>query len=210
MTLLAERHDRPALERLSDAELVHRICAGESALFELIMRRHNRGLFRLARGILGNDADAEDVLQDTYVNAFFKLTQFRGPDGFASWLYRIATNEALMRRRRQRRLQLIAPRAADAAPSAEPESEMAPDERSAGHPESDLYALQLQGLLERAVDSLPDVYRAAFVMREIAELSVAETAESLGIGEATVKTRVHRARRLLQQQLSDELRTTLG
>lgn len=87
---------------------------------------------------------------------------------------------------------------------------MAPDERSAGHPESDLYALQLQGLLERAVDSLPDVYRAAFVMREIAELSVAETAESLGIGEATVKTRVHRARRLLQQQLSDELRTTLG
>src|SRR6185312_11156681 len=145
MTLLAERHDRPALELLPDAELAHRICAGESALFELIMRRHNRGLFRLARGILGNDADAQDVLQDTYVNDFFKLRQFLGPDGFATWLYRIATNEALMRRRRQRRPQLITARVADAAQGAEPESDMASDERSSGHPESDLYGLQLQG-----------------------------------------------------------------
>lgn len=210
MSLHAERQDRRALELLPDIELVRRICAGESALFELIMRRYNRRLFRLARGILGNDADAEDVLQDTYVSAYFKLQQFRGPDGFATWLCRIATNEALMRRRRQRRPELTAVGASDALGGSDAQPGEQHHGGSAEDPESELYSLQLQRLLERAVDDLPDVYRPAFVMREIAQLSAAETAQSLGVEEATVKTRVHRARRLLQKQLSIELQAALG
>ena len=99
MTLLAERRDRHLLERLTDEEVVTRVRAGESALFELIMRRYNRRLFRIARSILGSDAEAEDAVQDAYVGAYFKLQQFRGPGGFATWICRIATNEALMRRR---------------------------------------------------------------------------------------------------------------
>ena len=209
MTALAQRHVGANLEQLSDAEVVNRICAGEPALYELIMRRHNRRLFRLARGILGNDADAEEAVQEAYVGAFFKLKQFRGPHGFGAWLYRIATNEALMRRRKQKRLQLIfasAPEVHEEAQNQKPELDQEP---AAADPESDLYRLQLQHLLEKAVDDLPSAYRAAFVMREIEHLSTTETAEALGIEEATVKTRVHRARRLLQGQLSSELQTAL-
>src|SRR5690348_16709389 len=104
MGALTQRQSSLNLEQLSDAEVVHRVGAGESALYELIMRRYNRRLFRLARSILGNDADAEEVVQEAYITAFFKLTQFRGPHGFGAWLYRIATNEALMRRRRRNRV----------------------------------------------------------------------------------------------------------
>lgn len=211
MTIPAEREDRQSLEQLSDAEVVRRVCAGESALYELIMRRHNQRLFRLARSIMDNHADAEEVVQEAYVSAYFKLKQFRGPHGFASWLYRIAMNEALMRRRAHKRAHLNVVRVYDTAESGaqEPAGEM-DRELSPGNPESDLYGLQLQRLLERAVDGLPDVYRATFVLREIERLSTAETAQALSIEEVTVKTRVHRARRLLQQQLTTELQAALG
>jgi RNA polymerase sigma-70 factor (ECF subfamily) len=210
MAMLAERQDRRNLELLPDAELIRRVCAGEVALFELIMRRHNRRLFRLARSILGNDADAEEIVQESYVNAYFKLKQFRGPEGFASWLARIATNEALMRRRRQKRGALVVPGDFESTESPLPGIAAMDPQSSADDPESDLYAMQLQRLLERAVNGLPDAYRATFVMREIEQLSAAETAQALNIEEATVKTRLHRARRLLQQQLTGELRAALG
>lgn len=210
MTSSAERQDPRSLEQLPDAELVNRIRAGEPALFELIMRRHNQRLFRLARSILRNDSDAEEAVQEAYVTAYFKLGQFRGPNGFASWLYRIASNEALMRRRRQKPLHLVVSYGADHSADSEHDVVDAVDRaQSAADPESDLYGLQLQHLLERAVDGLPDSYRATFVLREIEQLSIAETAQALNIEEATVKTRVHRARRLLQQQLGDELRGAL-
>jgi RNA polymerase sigma-70 factor (ECF subfamily) len=181
----------------------------ESALFELIMRRHNRRLFGLARGILGNDADAEDVLQDTYVNAYLKLQQFWGPEGLSSWLYRIATNEGpscAVASKGSQHSPLSLPQTRAAANASQTQRH----EGCAQSPESELYSLQLQRLLEQAVDGLPDVYRTTFVMRKIAQLSATEIAQSLGIEETTVKTRVHRARRLLQQQLSDELRAALG
>jgi RNA polymerase sigma-70 factor (ECF subfamily) len=110
---LGARGDRGMLERLSDAAIVGRVRAGETALFELIMRRYNRRLFRIARGVLRDDADAEDAVQDAYIGAYRKLHQFRGPDGFATWLCRIATNEALMRRRSRARAQPVAPDALD-------------------------------------------------------------------------------------------------
>lgn len=211
MTSLAERQDNRSLGQLPDAELVRRICAGEPALFELIMRRHNRRLFRLARSILRNDADAEEAVQEAYASAYFKLRQFRGPDGFATWLYRIATNEALMRRRRQKPLY---PMAFGPSGHTQNRDQDAVDEadwlQSAIDPESELYGLQLQHLLERAVDGLPDSYRATFVLREIEQLSTEQTAHALNIEEATVKTRVHRARRLLQQELTEDLQAALA
>lgn len=207
MTLLAERHDRDLLERLSDEEVVTRVRAGESALFELIMRRYNRRLFRIARAILGLDAEAEDAVQDAYVGAYFKLRQFRGPGGFATWICRIATNEALMRRRGRSRSALSQSSALDESTNGE--AAVADLQSPDYNPEAAVHESELRRLLEEAVDALPEVYRAAFVMREVERMSVAETADSLGIEAATVKTRVHRARRMLQRDLTSDLATAL-
>jgi RNA polymerase sigma-70 factor (ECF subfamily) len=188
------------LETLSDAELVVRVRQGETPLFELIMRRFNRRLFRIARGILGNDADAEDAVQDAYVSAFYKLHQFRGPDGFATWLCRIATNEARMRRRRSHSRVML-----DAG-SAQMDELPAP-QRS--NPLNGVHELQLRQLLERAIDALPDTYRETFVLREVEEMPVADVAQCLDIEQGAVKTRVHRARRLLQKSLNNEMSSVL-
>jgi RNA polymerase sigma-70 factor, ECF subfamily len=207
MTPLAQQRDFPLLEQLSDAEIVRRVGDGETSLFELIMRRYNRRLFRIARGILGSDAEAEDAVQEAYVCAWLKLRQFRGPEGFASWLCQIATNEALMRRRK-RKVVLT-----DLSSLDEPLNEtaaMADQQSPHDNPEAGLHEYQLRRLLERAIDALPDTYRDVFVLREIEQLSVAETARFLGVEEGAVKTRVHRARRLLQENLTGEMATALA
>lgn len=203
MISLAQRTDRQALEQLPDHVAAARVLAGDAALFELIMRRYNRRLFRIARSILRDEAEAEDAVQEAYVRAYLKLGQFRGPDGFASWLCRIASNEALMRHRRRRGL-VLAPLAELDEPSNQDAAMMDPHS-SAANPESALHEHQLRRLLEEAIDALPEVYSSAFVLREVEQLSVAETAACLGIDATTVKTRVHRARRLLQKGLSQEL-----
>jgi RNA polymerase sigma-70 factor (ECF subfamily) len=208
MTPLAERLDRQVLEQLPDHQIVARVLADDSGLFELIMRRYNRRLFRIARGILGDDAEAEDAVQDAYIRAYRKLGQFRGPGGFGGWLCQIASNEALMRRRRRVRL-AAAPLSALDEPSNQ-EAAMIDPHTPAANPEAALHEDQLRRLLEQAIDGLPDVYRSAFVLREVEQLSVAETARCLGVEPATVKTRVHRARRLLQENLSAELLAALG
>lgn len=203
MQPLVESQPSRTLDQLSDAELAVRVRGGEPALFELIMRRHNRRLFRIARGILGEDAEAEDAVQEAYVSAYFKLGQFRGPDGFAGWLGQIVVNHALGRRRKRLRLvtssldALDEPANSDAA---------AVDVKSAdGSPEAGLHEQQLRRLLEQAIDGLPVAFRTTFVLREIEQLSVADTARVLGIEEATVKSRMHRARRLLQRDLTSEI-----
>lgn len=204
----ARQPDRQPTDQLPDTELVARVRAGETALYELIMRRHNRRLFRIARGILGEDGEAEDAVQEAYVQAYFKLEQFRGPDGFGGWLCRIASNEALMRRRRRIRHQHVALSALEQP--ANQEAAMADPDSAIDNPEAALHAQQLHQLLEHAVDALPEAYRAAFVMREVEQMSVAETADCLGIEQATVKTRVHRARQILQRGLTAELSAALS
>jgi RNA polymerase sigma-70 factor, ECF subfamily len=145
-------------------------------------------------------------MQEAYVSAYFKLGQFRGPEGFASWLCQIATNHALMQRRRAHRV--LAPLAALDEPSNQ-EAAIADSSSPGNNPAAGVHEYQLRQLMEQAIDGLPEVYRAAFVMREIEQMSVADTAQVLGIEEATVKTRVHRARRLLQRELSGELSAAL-
>lgn len=187
----------------ADDVLVARVLGGELAAFEPIMRRYNQRLFRIARGILRDAAEAEDVVQEAYVRAFEKLDSFNGPDGFAAWLSRIAANEALGRLRRRGRVIALDDHRVDAGrPEARgidamPSTDLGPERLAASR--------ELREEIERAIDALPDDFRAVFVLRAVEGLSVAETAASLGIVDATVKTRLHRARRLLRRHLADRL-----
>jgi len=205
MNALALRADRQVLEQLSDEAVVARVLAGDVPLFELLMRRYNQRLFRVARAILKDDADAEDAVQEAYVHAYLKLGQFRGGHAFAGWLLRIATNEALMRYRRRTGIRLVELEELDA----NEETAMADIDSPIINPEAALHDREFRRLLEQAIDALPETYRAAFALREIEQLSVQETAEYLGIEAAAVKTRVHRARRLLQKHFSSELAAAL-
>jgi RNA polymerase sigma-70 factor (ECF subfamily) len=178
----------------SDEELVGRIRGGEPALFEVLMRRHNRRLYRAARAILGDADEAEDVMQQAYLDAFLHLGQFEGRSRFSTWLTRIAVHEALARRRRR----------------AVEEKAMPVDARLAGlrsrhDPEREAHAEELRRLLEHALDALPARYRCAFVLREVEGLSTAEVAECLGVSEEVVRTRLHRAKRMLRDGLYEKV-----
>lgn len=207
MIALAARTDRQVLEQLSDHDIVARVLAGDTPLFELLMRRHNRRLYRIARIILGDDAEAEDALQEAYVRAYLKLAQFRGPEGFTGWLCRITTNEALSRRRAHSGITLVNLDALD--DPTHQEAAMADIDSPNHNPEVAAQEHEFRRLLEQAIDSLPETYRAVFALREIEQLSVQETAAYLGIEPGAVRTRVHRARRLLQQRLTVEISAAL-
>jgi RNA polymerase sigma-70 factor, ECF subfamily len=178
---------------LSDLEIIARVLAGEVSQYELVMRRYNRLLFRLARGVVRDDDEARDVVQEAYLRAYRKLYQFRGPDGFKSWLAQIALNEARARVRKP--LLLV-----DDADAIVDLHALHSDE-----PEFDAMSCESQRIIESAIDELPEDFRVVFVLRGVEQLSVAESAELLGIKEATVKTRFHRARTLLRHALEKRL-----
>ena len=185
---------------LSEYGLVERVRAGDAAAFELIMRRHNRRLFRLARSVLRNGAEAEDVVQETYVRAFAKLDDFRGPEGFPAWLARITYNEALSRVRGRDRVVSLHDYASDGDGDADVRRI---DTMTSHHldPEHLTGNGELRRMLQAAIDALPDDFRAVFVLRAMEGLSVAEAADALSIPPETVKTRFHRARHRLQETL---------
>ena len=192
-----EAHLSPAealTTTISDLGVVHRVLEGEVALFELIMRRYNRLLFRLARGVVRDDDEARDVVQDAYLLAYRKLDQFRGPHGFKSWLAQITLNEA---RRRLRKPLLLVDDDEDALVDLHA---LQSDE-----PEFDAMSCESQRIIENAIDGLPDDFRVVFLLRGVEQLSIAESAELLGIKEATIKTRFHRARVLLRRALDRRL-----
>jgi len=193
---------------VSDREVINRVLNGDTAGFELLMRRYNRRLYRIARGILRQDAEAEDAVQDAYVRAFEKLPSYRGEGPVAAWLARIAVNEALQRLRRRDAENLSVPLPA----AADGEDAMTSLELpSAGpSPEQSAARSELRRLLETAIDALPDSFRPVFVLRGLEELSVSETAACLEIPEATVKTRYHRARQLLQEHLAGLVEANIG
>jgi RNA polymerase sigma-70 factor (ECF subfamily) len=173
-----------AVSRLSDEEIVARVVDGDTGLFELIVRRYNQRLFRTTRAILRNDGEAEDVMQEAYVRAFVNLDQFAGEAKFSTWLTKIAVYEALGRLRRAKR-----------------KEELQETMDSGDSPERAAYGRELQSAIESAVDALPPMYRTVFVLREVEDMSVTETADCLGITEESVKTRCHRARSLLRRRL---------
>jgi RNA polymerase sigma-70 factor (ECF subfamily) len=187
----------PAASALSDEEVAERVLAGERELFEILMRRYNQRLFRVARGILGDDAEAEDVMQDAYVRAYGHLDQFAGRARFATWLTRIAVYEALARARRRGRVVEI-----DAMPDIRKES--LPALRSSERdPERRVIDQNLRGILEAAIDELPPAYRLVLLLRDVEGLSTAATADCLGIEVPAVKTRLHRARGMLRRLVAE-------
>lgn len=188
----------------TDAELVQRTLAGEALAFEAIMRRHNRLLFRSARGIVGDDAEAQDVVQEAYLSAFTKLHSFRGDAALGTWLARIAINIALdVQRKRGRTVLFDASADAPLAPGAEPAPEHVMHDTTATHDAPDTAAerKQIRALLQGAIDSLPPIYRSVFILRAIQELSVDETAACLQVSGDVVKTRYLRARSMLRDAL---------
>jgi RNA polymerase sigma-70 factor, ECF subfamily len=200
--------DRPASDpapvagpALPDHEIVRRIVDGERRLYALLLPRYNQRLFRVARAILRRDDEAEDVVQQAWVAAFENLAAFRHEATFATWLTRIAVNEALGRlRTRNRRGDL-------ALVDIEDGEAMAADRPS---PEDDVAAREMRALLQDEIDALPDLYRVVFVMREVEEMGTSETASCLGLTEETVRVRLHRARHMLQESLTDCLGSSVG
>lgn len=197
----------PVSEQSAEADLIARAIAGETAAFERIMRRYNQKLFRTARSILMQDADAEDAVQETYLRAWRELASFRSDASLSTWLVRIAVNESLGRLRR-RSAQVIP---LDAAMNTiEPEVQASLCVADQLQPESGAIRAQLRTLLETRIDRLPEVFRTVFILRMVEEMTVEEVAESLGIQEATVRTRLFRARSLLREGLASDLDLTLG
>lgn len=190
-------------EDLSDEDIVERVKAGETALFEIIVRRYNTRLYRVAYGILNNDAEAEEVMQDTYVRAFHKLEQFAGRARFSTWLTKIAAYTASARRRKRGRTVSFDGLAADGS---SPQSSIGPA-RAQPSPEEELRGGELRALLRAAIEELPETYRVVFVLRDVEGLDTAETADCLGISAGSVKVRLHRARRRLRGSIQRRLET---
>jgi RNA polymerase sigma-70 factor (ECF subfamily) len=176
-----------------DHEVVQQVLAGKTALFELLMRRHNERVYRAARAIVRDDVEAEDVMQQAYVNAFAHLRQFNGTAQFSTWLTRIAVNEALARVRRQGRY--------EAFDETESNVESLVAEQRADNPEHQAFTGELRGLLEWAIDELPDGMREVFVLRDVEGMSTLEAAQCLGVSEDVVKTRLSRGRATLRRLL---------
>jgi RNA polymerase sigma-70 factor (ECF subfamily) len=199
----------PELGGLDDRALVERARNRDGAAVRLIMQRHNRRLFRVARSILNDDAEAEDVVQEAYARAFTHLDGFRSEARLSTWLTRIAVNEALGRLRRRRfNVSLNGIDAIDE--QGEARVIYLPTASQDRDPEAAVARAEVRRLLEQAVDQLPDPFRTVFVLRDVEELSTEETASLLGLRPETVKTRLHRARRLLRQSLDRTLSSAVS
>jgi RNA polymerase sigma-70 factor, ECF subfamily len=189
-------------QALADEELVSRVLSGETALYEALVRRYNQRLFRAVRSVIVDDAEAEDVLQEAWVRAFEHLRQFEGRAAFATWVTRIAMHEALARLRKTRRH----------SPLENTEGEIMPEverRRQEETPEARAMRRELSRALEAAIDALPEGYRSVFVLRQVEQLSTAETAGCLKLSQEAVKTRLHRSCALLRTQLTERLGESL-
>jgi RNA polymerase sigma-70 factor, ECF subfamily len=169
-------------EPLSDEDVVARVLAGETGMFEIVMRRHNQRLYRVARAILRNDGEAEDVMQDAYVRAYEHLDQFAGKAKFSTWLTRIAVHEALARQRRGNRYQELEPMSEREGDPMNRFASLAPD------PEQQASNSEIRRLLEEAVEKLPDAYRTIFMLRDVEDMSTTDAADVLEITEETSRS----------------------
>ncbi len=183
----------------TDEEIIGRVRGGDIDCFEVLMRRYNQRIYRTVRAILREEDETTDAMQEAYVNAFTHLGDFNGHARFSTWLTRIAVHEALGRLRKRKRVE----------PLDDGDSQDSLMVSPVNGPENNASDGELRALLEEAVDGLPESFRTTFVLRSIEQLSVAETAEVLGIPEETVKTRHHRARERLQNALTSRIGGTL-
>ncbi len=203
MHTLHPLHAAASTSTAADGALVAAALGGEAAAFELIMRRHNRLLFRAVRGVLDSDADAQDAVQEAWLNAFTRLASFRGDARLTTWLTRIALNVALDLRRRRHATEPLDLHAVESLDPDEMPMPFPAPEREA--PESAAQRAEMRALLERAIDRLPPLYRSVFMLRAVQEMSVEDAARALGVSADVVKTRFLRARALLRDALGAEL-----
>lgn len=190
----------------TDIDLARSVAAGDHDAFHTLMRRHNQTLYRTARSILRNDGEAEDVVQEAYLLAYRSIRNFRGEAKLSTWLIRIVVNLAIRRKQRQSRDDAMF---ADTS-NASDEEVQAMGESQSRNPEDAASTGELRQMLEAHIDRLPDLYREVFVLRGVEELNVEETAEVLGIPEATVRTRFFRARHVLREGLAKDIDFALG
>ncbi|HNV07210.1 MAG: RNA polymerase sigma factor [Dokdonella sp.] len=194
----------PNPSALDDPELAGRIADGDALAMQVVMRRYNQRLFRAARSILKDDSEAEEAVQDGWLRAFRAMHTFRGEASLSTWLTRIVSNEALGRVRKSSRRAEIIPIESPATEAAEHELSSVQDDPDHA-PENTAMRAEIRRLIERKIDSLPDAFRSVFVLRALEHMSVEEVAQSLGINEATVRTRYFRARGLLREELALEV-----
>ena len=193
----------PETLEANDAALAARVASGDTAAFERLMRLHNRRLYRLARATLGNEADAEEALQDAYLNAFRAIGRFRGESSLATWLSRVVLHECLERLRRQgRRSSIVQLVSSDADERVEHEFMSQPSPGATPHDHAE--RSEIRALLERRLDQLPEAFRTVFVLRGVEEMDVSEVAGCLGIPDATVRSRFFRARSMLRELLAQD------
>jgi RNA polymerase sigma-70 factor, ECF subfamily len=194
----------PAGQVEDDGALLQRILRHDDTAFEILMRRYNAKLYRVARSIVKNDADAEDVLQEAYLAAYRAMDRFRGAARLSTWLTRIVVNQALGRLRATKRDRVVVgfKNERDQLPQTQE-----PFVNPSGNESPEQIALrsQLQQLLEQKIDALPVIFRTVFVLREVEDMSVEETAECLSIPAATVRSRLHRARAQLRESLAVDI-----
>ena len=194
---------------VTDTSLVSRTAGGDHAAFEALMRRHNGRMFRAARAILKDDSEAEDAVQEAYLDAYRHMADFRGESQVGTWLVRIAVNHALMRLRKQKRDTVVV--SFDGrTPDATDDGVGAIADEKTESPSTSLLRGEMRRLLERRIDELPMSFRTVFMLREVEEMSVEETAVALGIPASTVRTRLFRARALLRQALARDLDAVTG
>jgi RNA polymerase sigma-70 factor, ECF subfamily len=194
---------------LGDVELARRIVAADEAAFEALMRQHNGALFRVARAILKNNADAEEVLQEAYLAAYRHMGEFRADAKLSTWLTRIVINQALGKLRSRHRNRVVVP-FGDLGPWERAQSTRDRIDEPESGPELSATRAEIRRLLEEKIDELPVAFRTVFVLREVEDLSVEETAASLAIPEATVRSRLFRARGMLRESLARELDMATG
>ena len=188
----------------SDIAIAQRIAAGDQEAFQLLMRRYNQTLYRTARSILKDDAEAEDAVQDGYLLAYLGMGKFRGEAKLSTWLMRIVANEAIARVRKGRRRAEVIQMSGETQRDGEAE-EVNVNEATADEPGRAALRAQTRRLLEEKIDALPDAFRAVFVLRAVEEMTVEETAAALNIPEATVRTRFFRAKGLVREALAREI-----
>lgn len=185
--------DAAAAQTLADEEIARRVLSGEVGLYELLMRRHNQLVYRSVRSLIRDETEAEDVMQHAYVAAYEALGSFRGGSMFSTWLVRIAMNEALTRLRRATKFTVLE--------GGRSQEEIVAEQTTDTSPEDVAERRQMLGILERAIDNLPDIYRSVVMLRDVEGLSTAEAAQILDTSEDVMKTRLHRAKALLRERL---------
>jgi RNA polymerase sigma-70 factor (ECF subfamily) len=190
----------PAPAALSDEEVIARIVAGEKALFEVLMRRYNQRVYRAVRAVLHDDTEAEEVMQQAYINAYTHLHQFAERARFSTWLTRIAVNEAIARRRKLR---------SPLRATSDTEDTMNDFAAAGPSPEQEAITTDLRATLEAVIGHLPENYRSVFVLREVEGMSTSETADALSVSDDVVKTRLHRAKLMLREALFQRVGATL-